>query len=453
MGPRMLAVALTALGLPVLPAATISGVSPFHGCTAASTEGLFENAEVEPSLTADPAGRRIVAIYQQDRYTRGAARGIAGAVSGDGGRSWRRVTLPFGACAAGGLTSWPRVSDPWVSIDGGGRVYAIALGSGIAVTTSTDGGRSFAAPTVLAAGGGAYELDKPTLTADPAHAGVAYAVWQRYLTRANGPPIESDTLLRTTRDGGRHWTPARVVLARSRRTGDVTSQILVDDHRRLLYHLAYRQAGGEPGPGRSHESLLVVQRSRDDGRTWSAARTITAIHWGDVLRDPTSGAVIRPGVASFALDPRDGTLYATWQDTRFSGGRLQQVAFAASGDGGRTWRISRVDTGNALGLIPTVAAGPGRVAVAYYAVGRSSRCVVARSDDEGVTFRRNPVGSSFAFGDAPLLAGDPSLLVPPGLFLGDYIGVAVAGGRADVAFPTANRDHGNRTDVHFASVR
>ena len=51
--------------------------------------------------------------------------------------------------------------------------------------------------------------------------------------------------------------------------------------------------------------------------------------------------------------------------------------------------------------------------------------------------------------DAPLLAGDPTILVPPGLFLGDYTGLVVQGGSAYAAFTTANPDSANPTDIRF----
>ena len=69
---------------------------------------------------------------------------------------------------------------------------------------------------MLASNSATYLMDKVAVTADPQVPGVAYVVWERYLARANGPPIESDTLLRVTRDGGRHWTRPSVVLAHSK---------------------------------------------------------------------------------------------------------------------------------------------------------------------------------------------------------------------------------------------
>jgi hypothetical protein len=455
---------LLALGAVVSPGSgrlgqVVSARSPFDGCSRGGLDGLFANAEVEPSLAIDPRDpRRLIVAYQQDRFSAGAARGLVASRSSDGGKTWARTELPFSLCASGQTTGWARASDPWVSIGPDGRAYLIGLGFGIAVSTSTDGGRRWSAPVTLAANDGTQLVDKCTVTADPGRAGVAYAVWQRYLRRSNGPPIESDTLLSVTSDGGRHWSTPRLVLAHTKDTGDVASVVLAEAGGALV-HLGYRQAGGVPGPGAKNLSTLLLQRSSDGGRTWTKPRRIARIRTvGAKLRDPGSGKLIRPGVASFALGSGD-RLYAVWQDSRFSAGRVDQVAFSRSADGGRTWsKPRRLDVGkHALGVVPTVAAAGAVVAVTYYAVspGRNARDAqawLAVSSDGGKTFKARTVGPAFALGDAPLLAGNPSLLVPPGLFVGDYTGLAVRKRVVYAAFATANHDSGNPTDVRFVSL-
>jgi hypothetical protein len=442
------------------PGRVVSGPSPYEGCSLGGLDGLFANAEVEPSVAVDPRDpRRLIVAYQQDRFSTGAARGLVASRSSDGGRTWAQVELPFSVCAGGRTTGWPRASDPWVSIGLDGRAYVVGLGSGIAVATSTDGGGRWSTPVTLAVNDNTYLVDKCMITADPVHAGVAYAVWQRYLRRPNGPPIESDTMLRVTRDGGRHWSAPRLVLGHTKDTGDVASVVLPGAGR-TLFHLAYRQAGGVPGPGAAHLSTLLVQRSGDGGRTWTTSRRIARIRTvGGKLRDPVSGKVIRPGVASFSLGA-DGRLYAVWQDSRFSGGSVDQVAFTRSADGGRTWsKPRRLDVGTStLGVVPTVAAEGTVVAVSYYTVSPGhdagdAQAWLAASTDGGKTFSRRPVGPAFALGDAPLLAGDPSILVPPGLFVGDYTGLDVRKSLVYAAFPTANHDSGNPTDVRVVRLR
>src|SRR5437667_12158058 len=79
----------------------VSAGSPFARC---STAPAFTNAEVEPSLASDPHHpSRLVAVYQQDRYHSGGARGIVAALSKDGGRHWGRRALPVSSCAGAGV--------------------------------------------------------------------------------------------------------------------------------------------------------------------------------------------------------------------------------------------------------------------------------------------------------------------------------------------------------------
>ena len=87
---------------PAEPWRTISGPSPFGGCSGGGLDGLFANAEVEPSVAVDPRNpRRLIAVFQQDRFSTGAARGLVASRSEDGGRSWSEVELPFSVCAGG----------------------------------------------------------------------------------------------------------------------------------------------------------------------------------------------------------------------------------------------------------------------------------------------------------------------------------------------------------------
>jgi hypothetical protein len=59
---------------------------------------------------------------------------------------------------------------------------------------------------------------------------------------------------------------------------------------------------------------------------------------------------------------------------------------------------------------------------------------------------------AFSLRTAPLLQGIPELAVPPGLFLGDYMGIDASDGRFHLAFVTANASNANRTDVRYAVV-
>ncbi len=127
-----LAAAVVAVGLPGVAVArpyvvrnlqVISRPSPFAaGCPGATSDDTrVAGAEIEPAITANPAKpRNIVAIWQQD-LGRGAARSDVIGASRDGGKTWKRATIPGLSRCTGG--SADVATDPWVSAGGDGTVY------------------------------------------------------------------------------------------------------------------------------------------------------------------------------------------------------------------------------------------------------------------------------------------------------------------------------------------
>src|SRR5262245_6230176 len=75
----------------VAPLTLISDASPFAGCTTGEPGTLYENAEVEPWVDVNPTNpTNIIAVWQQDRWSNGGARGLMTGVSHNGGASWSR---------------------------------------------------------------------------------------------------------------------------------------------------------------------------------------------------------------------------------------------------------------------------------------------------------------------------------------------------------------------------
>src|SRR5207302_7847536 len=92
---------------------------PFATCVGVGSGVNNPGAEVEPWITQNPRDpRNLVAMWQQDRWSNGGAKGLVAGWSVDGGRSWRETALPFSRCAAPFLervAPFERASDPWVS--------------------------------------------------------------------------------------------------------------------------------------------------------------------------------------------------------------------------------------------------------------------------------------------------------------------------------------------------
>jgi hypothetical protein len=432
LGTSVVATALTAPAL-------VSGPSPFGGCPSAPA---FEGAEVEPSLAADPTRRnRLIAVYQQDRFHGGGARGIVAAASADGGATWLRKALPVSACAG---AAGAFASDPWVSVGPDGRIYASTLSDAVSVTTSADWGRTWSAPVRLR---GQYGLtDKEAITADPRRPGVAYVTWSDYAP-TSPPGTTSDQVVSITRDGGRHWSKPQVAVRHGSSAGPEDGQVLVDPRNGTLYLLTawIRDAFATP----ARPAWYLVSRSLDGGRHWSAARrfatgTPAASHGGPVIR--TS-----PQVPSFAIDGK-GTLYAAWQDARLTDGAHEDILLTRSTDGGRHWSTPRRVSRGRPSIIPALAArGNGSIAVLYLELGAQYR--LARSSDGGRHVADDAVSPDFAITDAPNITPSPPL-VPGGYFVGDYMGAApLAGGGFGTVFVTARAGASDSTDVYYVASR
>jgi hypothetical protein len=434
---------LAALGAGTLAGTSpvrVSGPTPFGAC---ATAPAFVNAEVEPSLGADPRDpNRLVAAFQQDRYHRGGARGIVVALSRDAGRSWERRALPLTRCAGVGARQARFASDPWVSVGPDGRIYVASLSDGVFVTSSGDWGRHWATPAVLHGPGFA---DKPSLTADPRRSGTAYVVWSDYL-HTDPPGTESDELLSVTHDGGRSWSAPMTILRHRNRAGPENGQIVIDPRNGRLYLFMVWVRNGLIRPG--DPGLMLLSRSVDGGAHWSKPLRFERGNTAPqrvVLRSS-------PQVPSFAVDER-GVLYGVWQDSRFSQGRRDEVLFVTSRDGGTHWsRARRISVPAGEALLPTVSAqGSARVAVLYLRVddaGLRARYRLALSRDGGGHFTDADVSKPFAITDAPNLTASP--LIPGGYFLGDYMGLAGLRLRGfGAVYVAANHSPRNPTDVFY----
>src|SRR5262249_36968483 len=132
------------------------------------------------------------------------------------------------------------------------------------------------------------------------------------------------------------------------------------------------------------QNYIAVMRSTNHGRSWSSLSIAVPMlpvsqpnstGW-NLIVDPETGLYVHDaGDPAFAMDPQNGNLYAVWEDSRFSNGQINEIAFSMSSDGGQTWsdpiRINQTPQNipllNRQAFLPSVAVlADGTVGVSYY---------------------------------------------------------------------------------------
>jgi hypothetical protein len=331
-------------------------------------------------VIANPTrANNLVGIWQQDRWSDGASRGLVVGVSTDRGNSWKAVPLPGVTLTTGG--TFVRASDPWLSFSPNGDLYAISLvenpaspvttlfgatESGILVSKSTDGGLTWGSPiTIIDTTNPLAFNDKESITADPTNSNYVYAVWdQLSVPTAAAQESYGPTYFARSTDGGKTWEPARAIYDPGVDNQTIGNQILVLPGGNLVDFFT-----------NALECIEFVE-STDHGATWSKPTVIANADLASVI-DPNNGQYVRTTdfTQEAAVDPHSGNLYVVWQDGRFSQNQAVNVAFTMSTDGGQTWSnpipINQTPTNIPIGdqqaFLPQVdVASDGTVAVTYY---------------------------------------------------------------------------------------
>ena len=467
-GPYSTTLVRQASGIPSPPA---NGNSPFASCDISGFllpgETNYVNSEVEPFVAVNPLNpANVIGVYQQDRYTFGGARGLAAAVSHDGGLTWSRTFPAFSICAGGNVTNggdFQRSSDPWVTFSPDGTAYFISLsvtligpvsatGTGVLVSKSTDGGDTWSTPVTLVRNVGDADTapfffnDKESITADPFNPNDVYAVWDRLrkpgeaesTSAENSFAFRGDTMFARTTNGGNTWEAARAIYTRTSLTGTIGNQIAVLPDGTLVDIFDFLQGSGKNAPGFD----IKVQRSTDHGTTWSAPIEVAPERAVRVF-DPDTGASVRAGggLPDIAVDldplsPGYGNLYAAWGDSFGSGKNKTQhstIVFTESTDGGLTWSpLSRIDTsGDVQAFTPAIhVASDGTVGVTYYDFRNNTSDLGVPTDQRFIhchpftdctdpaNWTENHVDGPFDIENAPIAGG---------YFLGDYEGLTSVG--------------------------
>ncbi|MFB7420699.1 neuraminidase (sialidase) [Streptomyces sp. NPDC056121] len=449
----------------------VSHGDPYAHCTigARSSDSIvYPATEVEPYLSVDPRDpKRVVTVFQQDRWNDGGARGLAASWTADG-HTFHRSTLPFSLCAPGGA-DFERASDPWVSAGPDGTVYASGEGvdftkstrSALLAATSRDGGRTWRNLTTTHVDEEPFFNDKPSLTADPLRKGTAYQVWNRLDNDPPGPSsLDGPGYISLTRDGGRTWSKARRFVDTSTvpNTQTIGHVIVVDSRTGTLYDFFDRITYSDD-LSTVAEAHYAMVTSTDAGRTWSAPVTVardTSVPEVDP-NDPAKLLRAAATLPSPAVDAKTGTLYMAYEGADFSGGKFDSVQLVRSTDRGRTWGTPELISPKGVpAFSPSIAVDErGTVALTYY--------------DLRFLKPGNTTTLPTAYQLATLRHGHPKLrterrisrvfdwLQAPfagGYFLGDYQGLVADGkGVRAVLTETHSGAPQNRTDVYTSSLR
>jgi hypothetical protein len=283
--------------------------------------------------------------------------------------------------------------------------------SGIAVSKSSDGGKTFGNPvSVFEARAGQVFSDKPWIAIDQAsgpYSGYIYVVWSYDHNGTCGGINNCSEELAFSRstDGGKTFSSVALVEghapfctnpATGRPAGstkcDATQGAIpaVGPDGRLYVATPYIDVMGGPIPTR-----LLLTSSADAGKTWTTPVLIATIH--DISGAFPPEKYRNLSLPAFACDPRTGQLYLTWSD---KGTRDADVLFSTSKDRGQTWsapiRVNDDPAGNGANQFqPQMAVAPdGVVNIAFFDTRNDPRHLLidvymTQSVDNGRSFLKN----------------------------------------------------------------
>ncbi len=417
----------------------------------------------EPFVAVNPVRPdNIVAAWIQ-----GPFQNLVAAASFDGGQTWQRVPVPLTTCAGGQFLI---AGDVWLSFAPDGILYGIAV-SGNALSSllpevlkSTDGGLHWAASVPPGSSNVDPPADHPSVTADPTNASLVYAIWN-----GTKSPHSSAAVFSRTTDGGSTWEPPRAIVETPSQTFIQFSQIFVLPNGTLvdLYEFYVQQPNGP-----ITQTTLQLLRSTDHGQSWSTPVTFVTMtprytpEGFTLVVDPETGQLVKdPTNPSFAVDMRNGNLYAVWEDGRFANFQYNDIAFSMSADGGASWsapiRVNQtplnIPVANRQSFLPSVAVGAnGTIGVSYYDFRLNDPHPGLPTDRWLIQCH---TGSNGTATDPACWTGEARLtnssfnmeaVVPNfgGFFLGDYFGLASA--RNDFVATFTQPDGDNVTSVFFA---
>ena len=332
-------------------------------------------------------------------------------------------------------------------------VYALVLYearpgmSGVAVSASTDGGKTFGDPvSVFESKESQIFNDKPWIAVDQTNGprkGNIYVVWSYDYGNdcgAGNPCVEEVAFSRSS-DGGKTFTapsfiegssaqfctnrlPDRLTHTRCDAAIGATPVVLPDGTLAVAFLNSYSSIV-EAGANVPDRQLVVT--SPDGGTTWTTPVSISTV--SDIYGYFPPEHYRNLSLPAFTCDPRTGQLYITWSDKATGDA---DILFSASSDRGRSWsRPLRVNDdprrNGAQQFQPQIAVAPdGVISISFFDTRTDPAhkfidVFLAQSRDSGATFLQNTRVTTQSW--------DPTIDAPidgaGSQFIGDYQGLSV----------------------------
>ena len=445
-----------------------TGTGSGTGCSTAQNETPIAVNQADPrNLVAGANDYR----YFNAREGRNDASGVAYS-SFDGGRTWRNVVLPhltYQTGATGRLRIMDSAGDPAIAFGPHNRVYyanlvfsRLSTASGIVVSASADGGRTWGEPNIVRLdgvdrSGGATPTsvfnDKEWISVD-ASSGRVYVTWTRfhYTDATQATYRTSPIVVSSSTDNGRSWSGFGTVTSNRQfqgthvtpySTGSVP-QVGPDGTLYVAFEASVCRTLTCSSP-KDHDAT-VVARSVDRGRSFRYSQV--GVNYDFPINPDTesgtlTGEVFRinsfPG---FSADPTSGRLYIAWADDRnglydaTTGESVQtngDVFWASSSDGADWSPLRKVGTTQDE-VFPWIGANVGKWALSFYTRGYDPFDPPANRFGTGLDTATVSAGSA-ALQRLTTETSDPRIQFTSvglvthnllsGVFIGDYTGMAV----------------------------
>lgn len=363
-----------------------------------TTTTVYIGAAVEPTIAVNPINpKKMVAAWQQDRISNGAALLTSIAFSRDGGKTWCPSNISLQSCQCG---INQRSGDNWLSYSSDGkRVYLCAgvLNAtqepdtlnqfGVIVSISKDDGKTWSEPHYLFSSMNYISdptqqfanSDKNSITADPNNRKRAIAVWANFNPASSSHGTSQGSY---TTNGGKTWSAVQQVydpfpdlvqegLSNGIQNDNQASNNVVvilpkgkkkerlsGDWLNFAVRVYARpgatnsQYVNDAFPFQYSLTDIVLVRSEDNGKKWHSNAEIVVpsfvnnlLFTGGYTYD--SSGTITGGVGdrmrndqtvpSYNVNYKNGYLYVAYQSGQFRADQLQQIGLVTSRDGGHTW--------------------------------------------------------------------------------------------------------------------